>query len=78
MIIEKNKIYYLSADVEFVRLSKDHEKVVALSLDCLYECTWNNVDVNDVDYDMIPVFTEGVIRYVWPYELKEIKEKKYV
>ena len=31
-------------------------------------------DINDVDYDMIPVLAEDVVRYVWPYELKETSE----
>ena len=77
MIIEKNKLYLLNYDAPFDFISKDR-KVFALTLDCLYECTWANVDINNVDYDMIPVLAEGVVKYVWPYELKEISEIKNV
>ncbi len=73
MIIEKNKLYYLNYDSTIGYDTKD-VYVFALTLDCLYECTWDNADINDVDYDMIPVLVEDVIRYVWPYELKETSE----
>ena len=75
MIIEKNKLYYLKYDASFGYSITDMN-VFALTLDCLYECTWANADINDVDYDMIPVLVEDIIRYVWPYELKEISEIK--
>jgi hypothetical protein len=73
LIIEKNKLYCLSYD-STIGYNTVNMNVFALTLDCLYECTWANADVNDVDYDMIPVLVEDIVRYVWPYELKEISE----
>jgi len=65
-IIRKNRLFYIKS-----LTNKGYD--ICLSLHDLKVHTFNNVDINDIDDDLVEVLLDNKVEYVWLNEIREVK-----